>query len=143
MALINIVPYQNKDDVKSANETLTEVRTVVGVEGCTPALEAAQFTGSTSWNDAYQKVVWPVAQSGSLVGVNLQDSSRLILNDAINDEEKRQLMKDFILELPAEVPFIWQNSTSNLTSDVSSNLRLTCNLDCGNEANKVAKDAVS
>ncbi|KAI1817328.1 FAD-binding domain-containing protein [Poronia punctata] len=124
MALINIVAYQNEDEVKTADETLAEVTEVVGVDGCTPALKASQFTGSASWNEAYQGVVWPVAQPASRVGVNLQDYSRLVSNDAINDEEQRQLIKDTILSLPAEIPFIWQNN-------------------CGSEANKVAKDATA
>lgn len=110
MELINIIPYQNQSDVKSANETLDEVQTVLGVEGCTTQLQAAQFTGASSWNDAYQGVVWPIAKPTSLVGVNLQDHSRIVTYDAIHDADKRQLIKDSILALPAEIPFIWQNS---------------------------------
>ncbi|RWA11321.1 hypothetical protein EKO27_g3777 [Xylaria grammica] len=124
MTLVNIIPYLNEEDIKTANETLEEVEAVVGVEGCTTALSASQFTGSASWNDAYQGVVWPIAQPGSLVGVNLQDHSRLVTYDAVNDEDKRQLIKDAIISLPAEIPFIWQNN-------------------CGNEVTNFAKDATS
>ncbi|KAI8950396.1 FAD-binding domain-containing protein [Xylaria longipes] len=124
MALVNIIPYQSQADVKTANETLEEVQAVVGVDGCTVAIQGAQFTGSASWNDAYQGVVWPVAQPGSKVGINLQDHSRLVSYDAIQDEEKRQLIKDMILALPAEIPFIWQNN-------------------CGNEVTTFAEDATS
>ncbi|KAI0459092.1 FAD-binding domain-containing protein [Xylaria acuta] len=124
MALVNIIPYQSQADVKTANETLEEVRAVVSVDGCTAAIQGAQFTGSASWNDAYQGVVWPIAQPGSKVGINLQDHSRLVTYNAMHDEEKRQLIKDSILSLPAEIPFIWQNN-------------------CGNEVTNVAEDATS
>lgn len=87
MQLINIIPLQNEEDIRSVTETLEEAQSVVGVEGCTPVLNAAQFTGAASWNDAYQGVVWPVAQPGSLVGVNLQDHSRLVTYDAITNDD--------------------------------------------------------
>ncbi|KAI1310653.1 FAD-binding domain-containing protein [Xylaria venustula] len=124
MSLVNIIPFQDEDSIKSFNETVEEVEAVVAVDGCTAALQGAQFTGPASWNDAYQGVVWPVAQPGSLVGVNLQDHSRLISYDAIHSEDQRQKIKDSILALPAEVPFIWQNN-------------------CGNEVTKVATDATA
>ncbi|KAI0813096.1 FAD-binding domain-containing protein [Xylaria sp. FL0064] len=124
MTLINIIPFQSGETIRTANQTVEEVQAVVGVDGCTAALQGSQFTGSSSWNDAYQGVVWPIAQPGSLVGINLQDHSRLVTYDAISDENQRQLIKDAILSLPAEIPFIWQNN-------------------CGNEATKVAKDATA
>ncbi|KAJ3577462.1 hypothetical protein NPX13_g3103 [Xylaria arbuscula] len=124
MQLINIIPFQSEEDIRSANETLEEVQSVVEVEGCTPVIKAAQFTGASSFNDAYQGVIWPVAQPGSLVGVNLQDHSRLVTYDAIANDDSRQAIIDSILALPAEVPFIWQNN-------------------CGNEVTKIAKDATS
>ncbi|GAP91265.1 putative FAD-binding domain-containing protein [Rosellinia necatrix] len=124
MLLINIIPYQSQQGVKTSNQTVAEVQAVVGVDGCTATLHGSQFTGASSWNDAYQGVVWPVAKPGSLVGVNLQDHSRLVSYDSMHDDNKRQLIKDAILSLPAEIPFIWQNN-------------------CGNEATKVAADSTS
>ncbi|KAI1758207.1 FAD-binding domain-containing protein [Xylaria castorea] len=78
MTLINIIPYQSQADVRTANETLEEVQAV--------------FLGSASWNDVYQGVVWPVAQPGSKIGINLHDHSRLVSYDALHDE-KRQLIR--------------------------------------------------
>ncbi|KAI1741663.1 FAD-binding domain-containing protein [Xylaria scruposa] len=124
MALVNIIPYQSQADVRTVNETLEEVQAVVSVDGCTAAIQGAQFTGPASWNDAYQGVVWPVAQPGSKVGINLQDHSRLVSYDAMHYEEKRQLIKDSILSLPAEIPFIWQNN-------------------CGSKVTSIAGDATS
>ncbi|KAI0199812.1 FAD-binding domain-containing protein [Astrocystis sublimbata] len=124
VALVTIVPYQNQTDVKTPDQTLAEVQSTVGIQGCTPAIEAAQFTGPASWNDAYRRVVSPIAEPAFRLGINLQDQSRIVSYDAIHHKDTKQLITDAILALPADVPFIWQNN-------------------CGNEVTNIAGDATS
>ncbi|KAK5626319.1 hypothetical protein RRF57_002034 [Xylaria bambusicola] len=55
-SLSTLFPFKAKS-IRNAEEALGEAHTVVIVDGCTPVLKAAQFTGAASWNDAYEGVV--------------------------------------------------------------------------------------
>ena len=110
MALLSLVTYNDTADVVSANETLKQLDLFSTVEGCTPNLAPKQFTGPTSFYDAYQGVIQPTVEAASKVGVNLQDLSRIVSYDIINDKTRLQAVKDYILGLPAAQPFLWQNS---------------------------------
>jgi FAD/FMN-containing dehydrogenase len=119
LALLSILPFSANETVESANETLAMVDSLNTVTGCQSTLKSAQFTGSSSWNDAYQTVIWPTVREGSRVGVNLADFSRLISYDMIESAASRQEMTDYIVNLPADIPFIWQNTIGEATRRVS------------------------
>lgn len=102
--------------VESAEKTLEFFDSILNVEGCSPDFASGQFTGSASWNDAYQGLLVPIIEDGTSVGVNLADMSRTISYDMINDAEQREKIKQHILS--SVPPVIWQNSVGAASASV-------------------------
>jgi glycosidase len=101
-----------------ANTTLSPTASLAAVPRCRSTLRAAHFSGPSSWNDAYQAVVWPTVRGGSRVSVNLADFSRLVSDDMMRSAASRARMAEYILALPPDVPFIWQNTVGGATRRV-------------------------
>ncbi|KAF2177939.1 FAD-binding domain-containing protein [Zopfia rhizophila CBS 207.26] len=118
IVLLSVLPFTNGTS-QNPNETLKIMQPVLNVPGCQSGLRARQFTGKSSWNDAYQAVIWPIVRTGSRVGVNLADFSRLISYELINSEKRMKGAKEYILNLPHDVPFIWQNTVGEATKKIS------------------------
>jgi FAD/FMN-containing dehydrogenase len=81
-------------------------------------MKANQYTGSSSWNEAYQAVYWPAAEPGSIVGINIQDFSRIVSEDLVYSEAGLKTIKNYLLNLPGSIPFIWQNYVGGVAKDV-------------------------
>jgi hypothetical protein len=107
-----VAKYEYNETVKPAAEDFAAYDALVAVEGCTSTLEANQFTGSASWDDAYHAKYWPAAEDGSIVGINIQDFSRIVSQELVDDEAGLQSIKDYLVGLPGGIPFIWQNCRS-------------------------------
>jgi hypothetical protein len=111
MTLASVAKYEANENVTSAAEAFKAYDPLVKTEGCKSTLEANQFTGSKSWDDAYQAKYWPAAEDGSIVGINIQDFSRIVSQELVDSKEGLQIIKDYLVGLPASIPFIWQNCT--------------------------------
>jgi hypothetical protein len=102
---------QAGEEVFSVDKTFAGLERLTKIEGCTASLKAAQYTGSKSYNDAYQSAIWATAKLGSNPGANIVDLNRLVSYDQVKDQNKIAEIKDLILSMAPSVPFIWQNST--------------------------------
>jgi hypothetical protein len=118
LALLSVKPLKSAP-FENAKDTLAEYADVIATPGCKSTIQGYQFTGSDSWNQAYQAVIWPIVREGSAVGINLADFSRLISYDMINKTAAMQQVKQYILDLPAKIPFIWQNAVGGAVSEVA------------------------
>jgi hypothetical protein len=118
MALIEIATFQEGDKIISPNESLSHLQPIMTVPGCRANLKPYQSTGKSSWYNAYIDAVWPRAQPGSLVGVTLNDISRIVSYDQMNDKETLQKMKDYFSTLIH--PVIWENSECILEASLGS-----------------------
>ena len=108
--MISMHIIQAGEEVFSVNKTLAGLEPLTKITGCTASFKAAQYTGSKSYNDAYQGAIWATAKLGSNPGVNLVDLNRLITYEQVNNQDKIAEIKDLILNIAPSVPFIWQNS---------------------------------
>jgi hypothetical protein len=63
-------------------------------------------------------VYWPAAEAGSIVGINIQDFSRIVSQELVDSKEGLQKIKDYLLNLPAATPFIWQNYVGGVTKEI-------------------------
>ncbi|CAJ2499890.1 Uu.00g027430.m01.CDS01 [Anthostomella pinea] len=116
-SIMSLVAYQDEESVASAKVSLGDFDDINNVTGCTPQFTAEQFAGSSSYNDAYQGLIWPAVDSGTPVGINLQVFSRLISFETMDNN--LQSIKDYILALPSSIPIIWQNHVGGVTQDIA------------------------
>lgn len=120
LQMLAVHPFTDKDTpIDPTQDAIDVYQSIVDTDGCEVSLDALQFNGSYSWEMAYQGIIWPTVMNGSVVGVNLADMSRLISYDMIQSAQKKQEMKDYIVNLPLTVSFIWQNSAYFLDPFVS------------------------
>jgi hypothetical protein len=99
-----------KDPVSThATSSFAEIEPIIRVGTCTAQVKTATFGGPTSWADAYKSEIWPIVKAGGPVGINTLDFSRLVSCDIMKNKEKLQEIKDYILALPDNFSFIWQN----------------------------------
>ena len=104
--------------VEDIKDTLAALDSILQVDGCeAPKFFSRQFTGSSSWNDAYTGLIVPIIEDGTSVGVNLADLSRIISYDQIEDAEEREKIKKHITS--SVPPVIWQNSVGAASASVS------------------------
>jgi FAD/FMN-containing dehydrogenase len=104
--------------VESANTTFAAYKPLFSIDGCNSTLKANQYTGQSSWDDAYQAVYWPAAEPGSIVGINIQDFSRIVSQDLVDSKAGLESIKNYLIGLPPTIPFIWQNYVGGVTKDV-------------------------
>ena len=89
---------------------------MLSTTGCTGTHRFAQFTGRSSWNDAYKKFILPIITAGGPVGINISNISRLIKANTVTSPLLKKMAR-YISDLPPEVNFIWQNSVGVATPD--------------------------
>jgi hypothetical protein len=111
LLIISMHIFQAGEEVFNANKTLVGLEPLTTITGCTASFKSSQYTGSKSYNDAYQGAIWATAKLSSNPGVNIVDLNRLITYEQVNNQDKIAEIKDFILNIAPSVPFIWQNST--------------------------------
>ncbi|KAI1266333.1 FAD-binding domain-containing protein [Xylariaceae sp. FL1019] len=114
-AIVSIVAYEEGETALSANETLADFAAINNVTGCQAAFSAKGFS---SYNEAYQGLIWPTVQYAAPVGINLQEFSRIISYDKV--ENDLQSIKDYILNLPSSISIIWQNHIGGVSRDVTA-----------------------
>jgi hypothetical protein len=104
------VPFRGGDTIRAANASLADMQPILAVPGCGNNLRSAQFTGPSSWNNAFEKVIGPLVESYTSVGVAITSQSRIVSRRLVEDPEGLERIKGFLLNLPASIPFLWQNS---------------------------------
>ncbi|CAI6338248.1 unnamed protein product [Periconia digitata] len=98
------------------SEQLQQFQNVTGCEG---ALNVQRFTGSTSWNEAYQKHLLNLIKPSLPAGNNIVASSRLVSNDIITDDTRLQTIIDYLTNLDPGVSLLWQNAVGDASSKIS------------------------
>lgn len=102
-------PVFDDDNLGQGKASLAAFESLLSIRSCTPTVKTAQFTGPQSWSEAYTAVIWPIVKAGGPVGINILNFSRLVSYDIMGNKEKVQNIKGYILGLPKEFTFIWQN----------------------------------
>lgn len=113
LSLLSFDMFTSAQAEKPAEDTLKPFDVVRSIPGCDADFKTYQTRGPSSWLDIYTSIVQPLAQGGAVVGVNLIDLSRIVMEDTMRTKVGRDKIKKYILEVPA--PFIWQNGKLNHT----------------------------
>ncbi|KAF2122532.1 hypothetical protein BDV96DRAFT_593064 [Lophiotrema nucula] len=91
----------------------------LGANRCNSTSKVAQFTGSSSWNDAYKAFILPIILKNGPVGINIFNLSRLVSYDLMKSKEKLQKVKEFIANLDPDISFLWQNDVGEASTKVA------------------------
>ncbi|EJT75845.1 hypothetical protein GGTG_05774 [Gaeumannomyces tritici R3-111a-1] len=118
---ISVVSFGSNDTVFPASETLDDLQSILTVSGCANSLRATTFTGSRSWNEAYQGVISPMVSASVSVGLPVTVHSRIVPRPLIESPEGLERIKGFLLDLPSASSFIWQNTVSGAVTQVEPN----------------------
>ncbi|KAF2443731.1 hypothetical protein P171DRAFT_495595 [Karstenula rhodostoma CBS 690.94] len=59
-------------------------------------------------------------RDGSVVGINIQDFSRIVTQELVDDAAGLQRIKEYLVDLPAGIPFIWQNYVGGVARNVAT-----------------------
>ncbi|KAF2000341.1 FAD-binding domain-containing protein [Amniculicola lignicola CBS 123094] len=116
VAILSVKPFTSAEQASNPNDTIEMFKPALAAPGCTPLVQANQIP---TWNDVYQRVLWPIIQGVGPVGVNIAILSRLISYDLIHDQERLARVKAFIVDLPPDAPFLWQNAVGEATHKIS------------------------
>jgi len=108
---ISVVSFCSNDTVRPASESLADLQPILAAKGCANSLRATEFTGSRSWNEAFERVVGPLVSASVNVGLPMTVHSRIVPKSVVESPEGLDRVKGFLLNLPTGASFIWQNST--------------------------------
>ncbi|KAA8641446.1 hypothetical protein EYZ11_002277 [Aspergillus tanneri] len=96
--------FQASETVVSGDQSLKAFDFLKSIDGVTANVQGFQFK---TWAEAFEKVVGPLMEEGSAVGVNLLDLSRVVPNTLTSSKEGRQSIADFVSGLPKTQPFLF------------------------------------
>lgn len=102
-------PFFADEKPPQEKAVFTAFESQFNIGSCTPAVQVVHFTGPQSWSEAYTTVIWPIIKAEGPVGINVLNFSRLVSRDLMGDKDKLEKVKEYILSLPKEYTFIWQN----------------------------------
>jgi hypothetical protein len=84
---------------------------------CKATNKTAQFTGRSSWNNAYKAFIQPIVAQGGPAGINILLISRMIKPAMTADGPGLKRLAKYIADLAPDVSFLWQNDIGVATAD--------------------------
>ncbi|KAH7103259.1 FAD-binding domain-containing protein [Auriculariales sp. MPI-PUGE-AT-0066] len=107
--------FDQGETVVPAQETYDRMSDLWSIPGATFQVSAKSHS---SWNQAYKQTIAPIILTGAVVGINLLDFSRVVSNTTIMTEEGRKGITDYIVNLPGDIPFIYQVNAGGAVNQV-------------------------
>ncbi|KAH7100273.1 FAD-binding domain-containing protein, partial [Auriculariales sp. MPI-PUGE-AT-0066] len=101
--------------VVPANDTYHALDSLWNITGITVIPTVNQYP---TWFEGWKTDMLPIIETGSIVGVNLLDMSRIVQTELLQSDDGRKRMADSIMALPTDVPFIWQLNTGGKVLEV-------------------------
>ncbi|KAJ4344564.1 uncharacterized protein N0V89_012308 [Didymosphaeria variabile] len=116
---ITIISFRafNTSSIASPEDAVRLFKPVLASSSCKATNKTAQFTGRSSWNDAYKAFVLPIISQGGPVGINILNISRMIKPAMAEVGSQMKKLAKYIADLPPEVSFLWQNDIGVATPD--------------------------